>query len=328
VTSGVADDFDYRNNVVANCNYVWTHQDAGSARTDAGEGRAAATQPRARSRYQVVNSYFAGNRRLTGSGTGARLEYQDIDSSFLGLVETRVTDSQIPFEMDQSKRGYLHPLANSEANRLGAGVVHPSGPVVRLVRRHAAPLTQRHVVVAMAYIRLEPRSSFIDVPTPAGLTKYLLLQSNPDHVPTSAHNRERDATVNDPARQIEHQRIHFALSLLRHRWTIPVLHRLCTSPTHFTDLHRDLGVSRKVLTAVLREMERDGLVQRHEPDKVGTRGLYALTQRGAELRPHLQGVAAWAARYADEIDMARAAYDQMSRAGQKGVTKPKLVERE
>jgi len=106
-----------------------------------------------------------------------------------------------------------------------------------------------------------------------------------------------------------------------------VLHRLCTSPTHFTDLHRDLGVSRKVLTSVLREMERDGLVRRHEPDRVGTKGLYTLTQRGAELRPHLQGVAAWAARYADEIHMARGAYDRVRRTGPEHVTKAKLVER-
>jgi DNA-binding HxlR family transcriptional regulator len=144
----------------------------------------------------------------------------------------------------------------------------------------------------------------------------------------STHKRQRAVTSADPGRELEHQRIHFALKLLRHRWTIPVLHRLCTSPTHFTDLHRDLGVSRKVLTAVLREMERDGLVQRHEPDKIGTRGLYRLTQRGAELRPHLQGVAAWAATYAEEIHLARAAYDRTARAGRKDVTKPRLVESE
>lgn len=122
-TAGIADDFDYRSNVVANGNYAWTHQDAASARADAGGQRAgAAAQPRARSRYRVVNSHFAGNRRLTGSGTGARLEYQDIDPSFLELVGTRVTDQPLRLEMDQSKRDYLHPVAGSEAARLGAGL--------------------------------------------------------------------------------------------------------------------------------------------------------------------------------------------------------------
>jgi hypothetical protein len=121
-TAGIADDFDYRNNVVANCNYAWTHQDASSARADAGGGRAAATQPRARSHYRVVNSYFANNRRLAGSGTGARLEYHDIDPSFLELVGTQVTDGPVRLEMDASKREYLHPVAGSEAAQLGAGL--------------------------------------------------------------------------------------------------------------------------------------------------------------------------------------------------------------
>ena len=121
-TAGIADDFDYRNNVVANCNYAWTHQDASSARADASGGRAAATQPRARSHYRVVNSFFANNRRLAGSGTGARLEYQDIDPSFLELVGTQVTDGPVRLEMDASKREYLHPVAGSDAAQLGAGL--------------------------------------------------------------------------------------------------------------------------------------------------------------------------------------------------------------
>lgn len=122
-TAGVADDFDYRNNVVANCNYAWTHQDAASARADAGGERAAApTQPRARSHYRVVDSYFANNRRLAGSGTGARLEYEDIDPSFLELVGTTVTEQRAAFEHEQAKRSYLHPVAGSDAAATGAGL--------------------------------------------------------------------------------------------------------------------------------------------------------------------------------------------------------------
>ncbi|MDF1502276.1 hypothetical protein [Roseisolibacter sp. H3M3-2] len=128
-TAGIADDFDYRNNVVANCNYAWTHQDASSARADAGGQRGAAgvaagapAQPRARSRYRVLDSHFANNRRLAGSGTGARLEYQDIDPSFLELVGTKVTEQRAAFEHEQAKPSYLHPVAGSEAAATGAGL--------------------------------------------------------------------------------------------------------------------------------------------------------------------------------------------------------------
>lgn len=127
-TAGIADDFDYRNNVVANCNYAWTHQDAASARADAGGQRAdAPTQPRARSRYRVVDSFFANNRRLAGSGTGARLEYQDIDPSFLELIGTTVTEQRVAFEHEQAKRRYLHPVAGSDAAGTGAGLFMTRG---------------------------------------------------------------------------------------------------------------------------------------------------------------------------------------------------------
>jgi hypothetical protein len=126
-TSGIADDFDYRNNVVLSCNYVWTHQGGASALADArgGAGRQAAASPAKppeKSHYRVIDSYFANNRRLTGSGTGARLEYQDIDPSFLELVGTKVSDQPVVLERDQTKRSYLHPVEGSDAARIGAGL--------------------------------------------------------------------------------------------------------------------------------------------------------------------------------------------------------------
>jgi len=96
---------------VANCNYVWTSQGGASSL-----------------HYKVVDSYFASNRRLTGTGTGARLEYRDIDSSFLELVGTKVSESPIVLERDQTKRRYLHPSADSDAAKIGAGLfMKPQG---------------------------------------------------------------------------------------------------------------------------------------------------------------------------------------------------------
>jgi hypothetical protein len=126
-TAGIQDDFEYRNNVIMNGNYVWTYQGGASALADAGGrgGRQAAPpQPKQQERihYKVVDSFFANNRRLTGSGTGARLEYADIDSSFLEMVGTKVTDQSVLLERDQTKRNYLHPVAGSEAAKIGAGL--------------------------------------------------------------------------------------------------------------------------------------------------------------------------------------------------------------
>jgi len=126
-TSGITSDFTYRNNVVADSNYVWTSQGGGSALPDAGGrgGRQVAPSPATPQQpvhYKVVDSWFANNRRLTGTGTGARLEYRDIDSSFLELVGTKVSDEPIILERDQTKRNWLHPVAGSEAAKIGAGL--------------------------------------------------------------------------------------------------------------------------------------------------------------------------------------------------------------
>ena len=125
-TAGIASDFVYRNNIVNNCNYVWTAQGGASALADAGGrgGRQAAptsAQPQKPIEYQVVGSYFANNRRLAGSGTGARLEYADIDSSFLKLTGTTTTKEPVEFERESTKVNYLHPVAGSEAAKIGAG---------------------------------------------------------------------------------------------------------------------------------------------------------------------------------------------------------------
>ena len=127
-TAGIANDFDYRNNVVEGCNYVWTAQGGASAVADAagrgGRPGAPATPatPQEPVHYKVIDSYFASNRRLTGSGTGARLEYKDIDASFLELTGTKVSEQPVVLERDQTKRGYLHPVAGSDAVKVGAGL--------------------------------------------------------------------------------------------------------------------------------------------------------------------------------------------------------------
>jgi hypothetical protein len=78
--------------------------------------------------YKVLDSYFASNRRLAGSGTGARLEYADIDPSFLQLVGTTIAEQTVATERDQTKRHYLHPVSGTAAAKVGAGLF--TNPIV------------------------------------------------------------------------------------------------------------------------------------------------------------------------------------------------------
>jgi hypothetical protein len=127
-TSEIAPDFDFRNNIVANSNYAWVYQSAAVAAADPdagsrGRGAApAAAQPRERVRYKAIDSLFTNNKEMAASGTGANLGFKVIDASFIEFVNTKVSSEPLTLEMDESARGYLHPLPGTDAARIGAGL--------------------------------------------------------------------------------------------------------------------------------------------------------------------------------------------------------------
>lgn len=124
-TTEIANDFDFRNNVLANGNYVWTYQSGASAQRDpdaTGPAGRAATADKQRVHYRIVDSLFAANAKMACSGTGANLGFKDIDASFLELVNTKVSNDPVAVELDETKRNYLHPVAGSEATKIGAGI--------------------------------------------------------------------------------------------------------------------------------------------------------------------------------------------------------------
>ena len=131
-TSGIANDFDFHNNVVANSNYVWIGQSGASARAEAGQGSGRPgdgrppmpppAAPREPVHYKVLDSLFSGNKKLAGSGGGPALNFRDVDPSFLELVRTKMSPEPVTLELDQTKRNYLHPVEGSEAAAVGAGL--------------------------------------------------------------------------------------------------------------------------------------------------------------------------------------------------------------
>jgi DNA-binding HxlR family transcriptional regulator len=89
-----------------------------------------------------------------------------------------------------------------------------------------------------------------------------------------------------------------ALEVLGERWTLLIVRELLLGSSHFNDLARCLpGISRTLLAARLRQLERDGIVVR-EAAGSGRRGTYRLTQAGQELLPVAEALAAWGTRWA------------------------------
>jgi len=88
-----------------------------------------------------------------------------------------------------------------------------------------------------------------------------------------------------------------ALDVAGDRWTLLVVRELVPGPRRFTDLLDGLpGVSRNLLTERLRDLERHGIVARHDLPPPAARQVYELTADGRDLAAALGPLIAWGAR--------------------------------
>lgn len=100
------------------------------------------------------------------------------------------------------------------------------------------------------------------------------------------------------------------LDRIADKWALLVLDRLDQGPVRFNQLRRDIkGVSQKVLSQILKRLERDGLISRTVFPTVPVRVEYALTDLGRTLTDTVATLAHWAERNMDAVLAAQAAYD-------------------
>ncbi|MCX4995624.1 helix-turn-helix transcriptional regulator [Streptomyces longwoodensis] len=97
------------------------------------------------------------------------------------------------------------------------------------------------------------------------------------------------------------------------KWSLSVLNELCERPCRFNELRRAVPqVTQKSLTATLRRLERNGVIER---EVVSTRPVavqYRITPLGKTLRPPIDVLLAWASHHMPAIEQARAAFDGAS----------------
>lgn len=100
------------------------------------------------------------------------------------------------------------------------------------------------------------------------------------------------------------------------KWTMIILDVLAEhGELRFTQLaKRVTGISQKMLTQTLREMEREGLLIRTVHPVIPPKVEYRLTDLGLGLGAAFCGVWVWAQQNLDTIEQARAAFDQRTRA--------------
>ena len=88
------------------------------------------------------------------------------------------------------------------------------------------------------------------------------------------------------------------LSLISDKWTVIILRDLLTGTKRFNELMRSVtGITQKVLTSHLRNMESNGLLIRKVYAEVPPRVEYTLTETGYSLKPILDAMYAWEEDY-------------------------------
>ncbi len=111
-------------------------------------------------------------------------------------------------------------------------------------------------------------------------------------------------------------RLHIAAphrELLDHvldKWSLNVLNELCERPCRFNDLRRAIpAVTQKSLTATLRRLERNGIVEREVVRSRPIAVEYRITALGKTLRAPVEALLEWAHTHMAEIEDARETYD-------------------
>ncbi|MEV1244167.1 winged helix-turn-helix transcriptional regulator [Nonomuraea sp. NPDC050022] len=94
------------------------------------------------------------------------------------------------------------------------------------------------------------------------------------------------------------------------KWSAQVLVELGKGPRRFTQLERAItGISRRMLTVSLRDLERNGLITRTVYPDSPPRVEYATTPLIEDIREPLEALTDWARLAAPAITAARRAYD-------------------
>lgn len=102
-----------------------------------------------------------------------------------------------------------------------------------------------------------------------------------------------------------------SLARIANKWTAMIVIALSSGRLRFGEIRRAVdGISGKVLADTLRDLERDGIVSRTAYDEMPPRVEYDLTPLGRSLREPLTALGQWAEAHIEDVEAARAAYDE------------------
>lgn len=105
------------------------------------------------------------------------------------------------------------------------------------------------------------------------------------------------------------------------KWTVLVISTLGSGALRYSDLQASVpGISQRMLTVTLKELERDGLLTRTAYAEVPPRVVYELTDLGRSLLDAVMPLAAWAAGHHDQVAANRRTHERTGVGRAKAVT--------
>ena len=91
--------------------------------------------------------------------------------------------------------------------------------------------------------------------------------------------------------------VEITLQIIGGRWKVLIIRELLLGVRRFGELQRALpGVTQKMLTQQLREMEKDGIIHREVYPEIPPKVEYSLTSLGESLQPILHAMHEWGAK--------------------------------
>lgn len=94
------------------------------------------------------------------------------------------------------------------------------------------------------------------------------------------------------------------------KWSLLVIALLAEKTMRFGELVREIdGVSKKMLTVTLRNLERDGLIHREIFPEIPPRVEYRLSPLGHTLLGTIQSLVGWVEEHQTQVAQARASFD-------------------
>jgi DNA-binding HxlR family transcriptional regulator len=84
-----------------------------------------------------------------------------------------------------------------------------------------------------------------------------------------------------------------AMGMMSQRWTGLVIYQLLTGPKRFCALESSMGISGRVLSERLKDLENQGIVKREVFPETPVRIEYSLTDKGLALKPIVNELEKW-----------------------------------